>query len=272
MPAIENIEGIHCLRAANPGPMTLNGTNQYLLGHEEITMIDVALGSSENVSGLLAEAKAMGGQRIVSILLTHIHLDHCGGAPNLKERCGAQLGISATRAGHLGGEDFTYVDGDRIPYDGGELVVIHTPGHESGHCCFYEPQQKVLFTGDHILGRGTTVIPRGDGNMAHYIHSLEKLLDLEIQVILPGHGPVITDPHGKIREYIEHRWAREKQVLQCLGEGRQTLDVMVEWIYPDLAAPLLRAACASTESHLIKLMDEGRVSKKGERYFLVEPT
>jgi len=124
-----SLQHIRHFTAANPGYLTLQGTNQYLLGREEITVIDVALPGAENIDGILEQVERMGGKRIEKILLTHIHRDHCGGALALKKRSGAKLGISNLRAGYLGGEDFTYASGDRIPYDGGELTVVHTPGH-----------------------------------------------------------------------------------------------------------------------------------------------
>lgn len=267
---MESLEHIRHFTAANPGYMTLKGTNQYLVGRDEITVIDVALPTTENVDGILRQVEAMGGKRIEKILLTHIHKDHCGGALALKKRSGAKLGICGLRAGYLGGEDFAYVSGDRIPYDGGELTVVHTPGHESGHCCFYEPRQQLLFTGDHILGQGTTVIPPPDGDMGLYIQSLEKLLEFKIRRLLPGHGAVIDDPYGKIREYIDHRLLREKEVLRSLREGRHTIPAIVSRIYTDVPAPLQSVAQLSVEAHLIKLIRERRVKKEGERYLPVE--
>lgn len=263
-----SLKNITHFTAANPGYMTLNGTNQYLLGREEITVIDVALSTAENIDGILEQAERMGGKRIEKILLTHIHKDHCGGALALKKRSGARVGLCALRAGYLGGEDFTYAGGDSISYDGGELAVVHTPGHESGHCCFYEPRQRILFTGDHILGQGTTVIPPPDGNMAAYIHSLEKLLKLKIRLLLPGHGPVIHDPYGKIQEYIDHRLLREREVLECLGEGRNMIPAIAAKIYAGLPSPLVSAGQLSVEAHLLKLIREGRVVREGERYLL----
>ena len=252
--------------AANAGMMTLEGTNQYLLGRDEITVVDVALPSADNVEGLLDEVEAMGGKRVERILLTHIHRDRCGGALELKKRCGAKLGIHRSRAGFLGGEDFSYQDGDTIAYDGGELAVVHTPGHESGHCCFYEPSVQALFTGDHILGRGTTVIPPPDGDMASYIRSLEKLLELKLSLLLPGHGPAIGDPYGKIREYVEHRRLRERQVIESLRKGWDTIPAITAAIYVELAASLRHVAQLSVEAHLLKLIQEGRVLRAGERY------
>ncbi len=261
---------IRHLTAANPGYMTLDGTNQYLLGREQITVIDVALGSSENLDAILEQVEAMGGKRVEKILLTHIHRDHSGGALALRKRCGAKLGISRLRAGFLGEEDFTYVNGDRIPYDSGELEVIHTPGHESGHCCFYEFRQEILFTGDHILGRGTTVIPPPDGDMAQYIRSLKRLLDLKIRLLLPGHGPAVADPYAKIKEYIEHRMMREREVIQSLREGDRTIPAIATKIYAELPVPLTNVARLSVEAHLLKLIEEGRVRKEGECYLLNE--
>src|SRR5688572_10695481 len=163
--------------ANNPGIMTLQGTNQYIVGKESALVIDVALSADSNMDGILEQAEAMGVKKIEKILLTHIHSDHCGGALALRKRCGAKLGIHRSRAGYLGGEDFQYNDNERIAFGGGELHVLHTPGHESGHCCFYEGDDKVLFSGDNILGFGTAVIRPPDGNMTHYLKSLERLLE-----------------------------------------------------------------------------------------------
>jgi glyoxylase-like metal-dependent hydrolase (beta-lactamase superfamily II) len=212
--------------------------------------------------------EAMGGKKIEKILLTHIHSDHCGGALALRKRCGAKLGIHRSRAGYLGGEDFQYGDNDRIAFGGGELQVLHTPGHESGHCCFYESGDKVLFSGDNILGYGTAVIRPPDGNMTDYLQSLEKLLEFDISLMLPGHGPLIGKPEAKIKEYIEHRRLREKQVLAALGKGRNTIGDITEMIYVDVSPGLQRVAEFSVQAHLEKLIKEGRVKQESGRYLL----
>ena len=267
---VQNTDRIRHFTAANPGYMTLEGTNQYLLGKDEITVIDVALSGRDNIDGIIEQAETMGGKKIEKILLTHVHSDHSGGALALKKRSGAKLGISRLRSGYVGREDFTYADGDEIPYDGGTLRVVHTPGHESGHCCFYEPVLKDLLTGDHILGRGTTVIPPPDGDMADYIHSLEKLLSLQIRRLLPGHGPVVEDPYGKIREYIDHRLMREKEIIKCLDEGERSIAAIVARVYTDTPAALHSVAELSVEAHLLKLIKERRVRREGGRYLLAE--
>jgi glyoxylase-like metal-dependent hydrolase (beta-lactamase superfamily II) len=256
--------------ANNPGIMTLEGTNQYVVGKENVVVIDVALRADSNMDGIIEQAEAMGGKKIEKILLTHIHSDHCGGALALRKRCGAKLGIHRSRAGYLGGEDFQYGDNDRIAFGGGELQVLHTPGHESGHCCFYESGDKVLFSGDNILGYGTAVIRPPDGNMTDYLQTLERLLEFNISLILPGHGPLIGKPEAKIKEYIEHRRLREKQVLDALRKGPSTVGDITEMIYVDVSPALQRVAEFSVQAHLEKLIKEGRVKAEGGRYLLFQ--
>lgn len=255
--------------ANNPGIMTLQGTNQYVVGKENVIVIDVALSADSNLDGIIEQVEAMGAKKIEKILLTHIHNDHCGGALALRKRTGAKLGIHRSRKGYLGGEDFQYDDNDRISFGGGELHVLHTPGHESGHCCFYEGGDKVLFSGDNILGFGTAVIHPPDGNMTEYLQSLERLLGFDISLILPGHGPLVGKPETKIREYIKHRLEREQQVLAALRAGRNTIGDITEMIYLDVSAALKRVAEFSVQAHLEKLMREGRVKSEAGRYFLL---
>ena len=255
--------------ANNPGIMTLQGTNQYIVGKESGLVIDVALSADSNMDGILEQAEAMGVKKIDKILLTHIHSDHTGGALALRKRCGAKLGIHRSRKGYLGGEDFQYDDNDRIDFGGGELNVLHTPGHESGHCCFYETSDKVLFSGDNILGYGTAVIHPPDGNMSDYMRTLERLLGVEMSLILPGHGPLIGKPEAKIREYIKHRLGREQQVLAALRNGRNTIGDITDAIYLDVSAALKRVAEFSVQAHLEKLQREGKVKKEGARYRLL---
>jgi glyoxylase-like metal-dependent hydrolase (beta-lactamase superfamily II) len=254
--------------ANNPGIMTLQGTNQYIVGKERGLVIDVALSADSNLDGILEQAEAMGVKKIDKILLTHIHSDHTGGALALRKRSGAKLGIHRSRKGYLGGEDFQYDDNDRIDFGGGELHVLHTPGHESGHCCFYEGGDKVLFSGDNILGYGTAVIHPPDGNMTDYMKTLERLLGFEMSLILPGHGPLIGKAEAKIREYIKHRLEREQQVLAALRNGRNTIGDITEAIYVDVSAALKRVAEFSVQAHLEKLVRDGKVKHEGGRYLL----
>ncbi|HEY2921746.1 MAG TPA: MBL fold metallo-hydrolase [Candidatus Binatia bacterium] len=262
-------EFIRHYTADNPGIMTLQGTNQYVVGKENVIVIDVALSADANLDGILEQVEAMGAKKIEKILLTHIHNDHCGGALALRKRCAAKLGIHRSRRGYLGGEDFQYDDNERISFGEGELHVLHTPGHESGHCCFYESGDKVLFSGDNILGYGTAVIRPPDGNMTDYLKSLERLLGFDISLILPGHGPLIGKPEAKIREYIKHRLEREQQVLAALRNGRDSIGDITQMIYVDVSQALQRVAEFSVQAHLEKLMREGRVKREGGRYLLL---
>ena len=254
--------------ANNPGIMTLQGTNQYVVGKDGGLVIDVALSADSNMDGIIEQAEAMGVKKIEKILLTHIHSDHCGGALALRKRSGAKLGIHRSRKGYLGGEDFQYDDNERISFGGGELHVLHTPGHESGHCCFYEAGDKILFSGDNILGYGTAVIHPPDGNMTDYMRTLERLLGFEMSLILPGHGPLVGKPEAKIREYIKHRLEREQQVINALRADRNTIGDITESIYIDVSPALKRVAEFSVQAHLEKLEREGRVKKEGGRYLL----
>jgi glyoxylase-like metal-dependent hydrolase (beta-lactamase superfamily II) len=269
-PTVSPPANVRKFTADNPGYMTLQGTNQYVVGKENVLVIDVALSADSNLDGIIEQAEAMGANKIEKILLTHIHSDHCGGALALKKRSGAKLGIHRSRAGYLGGEDFQYNDNDRIAFGGGELQVLHTPGHESGHCCFYEADDRVLFSGDNILGYGTSVIRPPDGDMTDYLRSLERLFEFNINLILPGHGPMIGKPEAKIKEYIEHRLMREQQVLDALRKGRETIGAITEMIYIDVAGPLKNVAEFSVQAHLIKLMKEGRIKNEGGRYLLLD--
>src|ERR1051325_144174 len=246
-------ERIGHFTANNPGIMTLQGTNQYIVGKENEVVIDVALSADSNLDGIIEQAEAMGAKKIEKILLTHIHSDHCGGALALRKRCGAKLGIHRSRAGYLGGEDFQYGDNETVGFDGGELNVLHTPGHESGHCCFYESSDKVLFSGDNILGYGTAVSRPPDGNMTDYLKSLERLLEFNISLILPGHGPLVGQPKAKTPEYIQHRLEREQQILGALRQGRETIGDVTQTIYVDVSPALRRVAEFSVQAHLEKL-------------------
>lgn len=258
--------GLRVVTAPNPGFMTADGTNQYLLGDRRLTLVDAALGDGPNVELLRAELDAAGAT-IEQIVLTHIHPDHIGGALALRRAFGARLGMHASRAGYGGVDpDWTYGDGDQIGYDGGRLLVIHTPGHESGHCCFHEAERGWILTGDHVVGTGTVVIAPPDGDMKAYIDSLRRLLALPARLLMGGHGPVITDPAGKIQEYIDHRLAREAQVLGCVRRGAGAVAAIVAELYRDVPSLLHPVAEKSVLAHLLKLEREGQVTRAGEGF------
>jgi glyoxylase-like metal-dependent hydrolase (beta-lactamase superfamily II) len=165
----------------------------------------------------------------------------------------AAFGLELTTLGH----------GDVVRTEGATLRAIHTPGHAQDHLCFYFEEEKALFTGDLILGAGTTVIPADGGDMALYLDSLERLLDLELERIYPAHGPRIPEPHAKIREYLTHRRMRESQVLECLASGISQVPDMVERMYVETPKFLHAAAAQSVRAHLVKLEREGKARRTG---------
>jgi glyoxylase-like metal-dependent hydrolase (beta-lactamase superfamily II) len=244
----------------NPGMMTGPGTNTYLVGRRHPILIDTGAGLEGYPALLDAYLKGRGVDRPSRVLLTHRHVDHLGGVAHLRER---YPGLSVAKMIHRdaglpdGIEDLR--DGQAIVGDGVTLLPIHTPGHASDHLCYYLVEEKALFSGDVILSGSTSVIPSGDGDLADYMASLRRLQGLDIRRIYSAHGPVIEDGPGKIQEYIDHRLARERQILEALGDGLRTIPDMVSRIYADVSPKLHKVAAMSVESHLKKLARENRV-------------
>ena len=248
----------------NPGMMTGPGTNTYLVGIDEIAVIDPGPGEASHLDAIAG----CGGDRIRWILLTHTHEDHSPGAVGLKKLTGAE--ILAFGPGEGKGKvrlDGTLGDGAVIEATEFHLTALHTPGHASNHLCYLLNEERTLFTGDHIMQGSTVVIGPPDGDMAAYFASLEKLKTIRprLKAIAPGHGHLIENPMATIDEYIEHRRAREKQVLDDLRDrGTATIAELVEDIYADVAPALHPVAQRSVWAHLRKLADDGEA--KGDRF------
>jgi glyoxylase-like metal-dependent hydrolase (beta-lactamase superfamily II) len=265
---------VHTVLAPNPGLMTGPGTNQYLLGAAAgpALLVDVAPYDAENARRLAAALDAA-GSRLGRIVLTHIHPDHVGGALALRDATGAPIVVHRRRADfQVGGRplapDQVVEDGDEIAYPGGRLRAVHTPGHESGHVCWYDPGTRRLFTGDLILGTGTTVVAPPDGDMIAYLESLRRLQALELVELLPGHGAAISSPYAKIAEYLAHRAEREAQILAGLAAGLDAVPALVEHIYTALHPGLRPVAGLQVRAHLEKLATEGRARETDGRWRL----
>jgi len=232
---------IRSITAPNPGPFTLDGTRTYLLGDSII--LDPGPAIESHIDAILAEMP-----RVRSIFITHRHGDHAPAALPLKERSGAQI---IAPPGVLDATDRIVSDGEVIE----GLEVIATPGHTAEHVC-YLTSAGDLFTGDTILGSGTTTIFPPDGNMRDYIASLRRLRAREPKRIWPAHGPTRDDALALIDEYIAHRLQREQQVIAAMAGGARTPADIRRVIYPDLDPRLERAAEIQITAHLEKLREE----------------
>jgi glyoxylase-like metal-dependent hydrolase (beta-lactamase superfamily II) len=242
--------------APNPNIMTGPGTNTYLIGTDEVAVIDP--GPDDHEEHLDAVARA-GEGRIRWILVTHTHADHSPGATGLKARTGAEVMGFDERDGFV--PDRAIGDGHVIADGAGRfrLRALHTPGHASNHLCYVLDDEQVLFSGDHIMSGSTVVIAPPDGDMASYLASLAAVGGLDIRTVFPGHGNVIDDARAKVDEYTTHRLAREAAVKAALDAAGEPLTVqeLVEGIYTDVAPELHPIAQFSVWAHLRKLADDG---------------
>ena len=252
----------------NPSPFTGPGTNTYLLGTGTSRIL---LDPGQGVDGylpFLEEAMERAGcETLQEIVLTHGHPDHIGGCRPVMERFGP-LSVKKRPWPEVDAAyDFEITpidDGDVVETEGATLRAIHTPGHAPDHLCFLLEEERALISGDNVLGVGTTVIPAQSGDLAQYMSSLEKLLAEQPTRIYPAHGPYIEDGPGKIQEYIDHRLARDDQILAAMETGAETVPAIVEIVYAAYPKALHLAAGQSVTSHLVKLEREGRAERAGE--------
>ena len=254
----ERASRVLCRTAPNPSPMTLEGTNSYLvLGSGEALAIDPGPADIGHVREL-TETAARNGCRIAAIAVTHGHPDHAPGAALLREL------TSAPVYAHPGASfAFTRAVRDRsdIAVDGAVLHALHAPGHASDHLVFWFEAEEALFTGDVIVGRGTVVVAPPGGDMRAYQATLRRLRDAypAAKTIYGGHGARVEAPLAKIEEYLAHRERRERQVLQTLAAGERTIPQIVAHVYRDVDRTLWPAAARQVLAHLLALASEGRV-------------
>jgi glyoxylase-like metal-dependent hydrolase (beta-lactamase superfamily II) len=242
--------------APNPGVMTGPGTNTYLVGIDEVAVIDPGIEDDGHLEAIVG----CGGDRIRWILCTHTHPDHSPGAAALKQRTGAEVLAFDSRDGLE--VDTPITDGFRVEATEFHLRAVHTPGHASNHLCYLLEEERLLFSGDHIMQGSTVVIAPPDGDMTAYLDSLARVRDLRLRSIAPGHGYLIDEPNAVIDEYVSHRLDREQQVLDALETGDHTTAEIVARLYVGLIDELVPRARQSVHAHLRKLATDGRAKAK----------
>jgi glyoxylase-like metal-dependent hydrolase (beta-lactamase superfamily II) len=241
--------------APNPGPFTLEGTNTWIVGQGPSVIIDPGPADDGQVRSIIDEAAG-----IEAILLTHHHPDHAGGAAQLAAQAGAPV-----RAFRPEDRERGLQSGDVVRAGSIRLRVVPTPGHTADHVAYFLEGEGSLFTGDAVLGKGTSVVDPPDGDVSAYVHSLHTMRALSPRVIYPGHGPLVLDALAKLNEYIAHRARRESQVLAALASGAATPEEMVASVYAGegLHPSMVPVAARSVLAHLLKLERDGKAARTG---------
>jgi glyoxylase-like metal-dependent hydrolase (beta-lactamase superfamily II) len=266
------VQGVRRIVAGNAGLMTGPGTNTYLIGHQELAVLDPGPDDARHLEAILAGA----GGVIRWIIVTHTHPDHSPLVGELAGRTGARvIGLPPPDDGR---QDATFVpqhlprDGERLLLGESRLIAIHTPGHASNCVCYLLEQQRLLFTGDHVLEGVSPVILPPDGDMSAYLSSLEKLQSHDFERIAPGHGDIME--HGKdvLSALRAHRLAREAKVLAGLRRlGESSIEELTPVVYDDVAVERHRWARLTLEAHLIKLARDGRAGERNGLWRLSSP-
>ena len=262
---VELTPRVRRITAPNPGVMTGPGTNAYLIGNEDVAVIDPGPEIDSHRDAILAAA----GKRLRWILCTHTHLDHSPCARALHEATGAQvLGRTAPQDGR---QDANFAPqrvlehGDVVDCGAFRLRALRTPGHASNHVCYLLEGEGLLFTGDHVMQGSTVVIAPPDGDMTAYLKSLELLLQMDLAVIAPGHGHLIHTPHDEVRKIIAHRLKRESKVIEAFSrKSPASLDDLVPLVYDDVSPRLHPVARRSLHAHLLKLAADARVAETAD--------
>lgn len=259
----EMLPGIHRITAANPSPMTLHGTNTYILEDKDgIVVLDPGPQDHRHVDAIMSATKG----KVARILLTHAHIDHFGALPELQQRTGAPVASFHMSSDPEHTPDIPLRDGSKI----GSLTAVHTPGHAPDHLCFAQ-DDGVLFTGDHVMAWcSSSVSPPPRGDMSAYFASLQLLIVRDDRLYLAGHGPALKDPRSYVQQLLEKRMIRESQIEAAVRNGLSDPFEIAATLYNKSHPVLKRAAERNVLSHLSKLMVEGRVKKdSSEHYYAV---
>jgi glyoxylase-like metal-dependent hydrolase (beta-lactamase superfamily II) len=255
--------------APNPGIRELEGTNTWIVGDAPALVIDPGPDDRGHLDEVARTAGSVG-----AIALTHDHPDHAPGALPLASMTGAR--VYAAKPAEGPAEVIERIrDGERVSVGSVSLGVVATPGHTADHVAFFDARSGSLFTGDAVLGRGTSVIDPPEGDLAAYLRSLRRMRELGPRTIYPGHGPVVLRALAKLEEYLDHRTMREEQILTALGDASRTPEELVTEIYADYPSELHELAERSVLAHLLKLEVEGRADKRMKagvvRWSAIEP-
>jgi glyoxylase-like metal-dependent hydrolase (beta-lactamase superfamily II) len=270
--------GVVRLTANNPGPFTFHGTNSYLVGTDRLAVIDPGPDDSEHLAALLA---AIAGRPVSHIFVSHTHRDHSPLAARLAEATGAIVCAEGPhrparplRTGEIGRLDASgdtafapmriLADGDVIAGDGWALRTVLTPGHCANHAAFALEGTGMLFSGDHVMAWSTTIVAPPDGAMADYMASLDRLIERDDRLLLPGHGGAVTKPRAFMRGLKSHRKMRERAIIERLTQGDRSIAEMVKAIYRDTDPRLHGAAALSVLAHLEDLVARGLVETDGD--------
>ncbi|WP_409433447.1 MBL fold metallo-hydrolase [Litorimonas sp. RW-G-Af-16] len=260
--------------ADNPGPFTFTGTGVYIIGQDNVCVIDPGPNTDAHRAAL---DRALAGRKVTHVLVTHHHIDHSPLAAPLAAKHGCQvygygLQPEPPQDGEVrleAGDDLSFMpdveirDGHVIRGDGWTIEAIHTPGHTSNHLCYALVEENTLFSGDHIMGWSTSVVSPPDGDMGDYLTSLRTVLARDFDIIRPTHGTEITEVQGFIQAYIDHRLKREDQIMEALESGLSDIGEIVAKLYADVDKRLHPAAAHSVLSHIIHMRKTGRVTADG---------
>lgn len=256
------LPGVRRIVAANPGPMTYHGTNTYLIDTADgLVVLDPGPDDPAHVEAVLRAADG----KTALILLSHTHHDHVGAAPALQAATGAPTAGFHESALDSFDPDMKLRDGDTVA----GMLALHTPGHAADHLCFALPAAdgtNVLFSADHVMSWSSSVVSPPGGNMRHYFASLNRLLDRDDELFLPGHGPKLPNPHDLVRDLLHHRMERERGIEAALQDGPSTTYALMDRLYSQVDQRLRRAAERNVLAHLMKLEEEGKVTRDGETW------
>lgn len=253
------------ITATNASRMTGPGTNSYVIGHDALALVDPGPAEDAHMQAIID----LCGSKLKWVLVTHTHRDHSPAAKPIADATGAELIGNVIE--NDGFQDDTFRDAralkqdDAISTDEFTLRALLSPGHVSNHICYLVEEDRLLMTGDHVMAGSTVVIIPPAGNMKHYIESLERMLDYDIEFFAPGHGDLIPEPHAEIRHLIAHRLKREEKVFRALEQASPaSVADLVPIVYDDVDPALHGMAAKSLLAHLIKLDMENRAKHVGE--------